>query len=195
MRKVEILLGIITFIALTLNLFNIPYGEGLTVLSLLLVSMLYFAFGFALFNKVGLRDLAKKDAFKGISQNRIIGAVLIGLSLSTAVIGILFKIQSWPGSSFNLGLGLFGLLIGSIVGLIKYQKTNSPYYTSIFKRVGFYGSIAFVLMLIPNITWLEFREREHPEYIEAVKRAWDDPENQELWDKVDEERQKINEQE
>jgi len=194
MKKVEIILGTIAIIALLLNLLNIKGGGVLIVLSLSTISILYMYLSFALFNDIRLRNIFKKESYKGISRMRIVGAVLTGLALSITIIGLLFKFQSWPNASFNLGFGLFGLLIGLVVGLIKYKRTKSDYYTRIFKRIAIYGGLGLILMILPRETWLEIRNRNHPEYIEAVKKAWADPENQELWDKVDEERQKMNEE-
>ncbi len=193
MKKAEIIFGTLAIIGLTINLLDIPGGIVLTVLTLSIISTLYMYLSFALFNDIRLGKIFKKDSYKRISTMKIVGAIMVGFALSITMIGILFKFQSWPGASFNLGFGLFWLLICSIVGLIKYLKTKSDYYTKIFKRIAIYGVIGLVLMILPRKTWLEVRNRNHPEYIEAVKKAWADPENQELWDKVNEERQRMNE--
>ncbi len=194
MKKAEIILGTVAIVSLIINLLNVAGGGVLTVLSLSTVSTFYIYLSFALFNNIRLRKTFKKGSYKGISKMRIVGAILTGVALSFTTVGLLFKFQSWPGASFNLGFGLFGLLIGLIVGLIKYQKTKSDYYTKIFKRIAIYGGLGLILMILPRETWLEIRNRNHPEYIEAVKKAWADPENQKLWDKVDEEREKMNEE-
>lgn len=125
---------------------------------------------------------------------RIVGAILTGLALSMTIIGLLFKFQSWPGATMNLAIGLLGLVIALIVGTIKYSKTKSDYYTKIFKRIAVYGGLGVILLLLPKETWLELKYRNHPNYVNAIKNAKADPDNQELWDKVDEERQKMNEE-
>jgi TonB family protein len=165
MKKTEIILGVIAIIALTIQLLNLPGGGILTVLTLSTVSTMYMFLSFALFNDIRLRKIFKKDSYKGISTMRILGAILTGLALSITTIGLLFKFQSWPGASFPLRFGLFGLLIGLIVGLIKYQKTKSDYYTKIFKRIAIYGGLGLILMILPRETWLEIRNRNHPEYM------------------------------
>ena len=176
MKKTEIILGAIAIIALTIQLLNLPGGGILTVLTLSTVSTMYMFLSFALFNDIRLRKIFKKDSYKGISTTRILGAILTGLALSITTIGLLFKFQSWPWASFPLRFGLFGLLIGLIVGLIKYQRTKSDYYTKIFKRIAIYGGLGLILMILPRETWSEIRNRNHPEYIEAVKKAWAHPE-------------------
>ncbi|EJF10152.1 hypothetical protein [Pontibacter sp. BAB1700] len=192
MKKTEIVLGAIAVVALILNLLFVPGSSILTVISLSAISVLYMYLSFALFNGVRLRYIFKKNSYKGISTMRIIGAVLTGLALSITLIGLLFKFQDWPGATINLGVGLFGLVIALIVGAVKYSKSKSDYYTKIFKRIAVYGGLGLIMLLLPKEAWLEFRYRNHPEYVKAVKKAMAESDNQELWDKAEEERQKMN---
>lgn len=192
MKKAEIIIAILSIIALGLNLLLIPGGSVLTVLTLLTLSFLYMYLSFALFNAIRLRNIFKKDSYKGISTLRIVGSVGTGFALSATTIGILFKFQSWPGASFNLIAGLFGLLIVTIIGLIKNLKNKSNYYSGIFKRVVIIGGLGLILILIPKTSWVELKYRNHPEYVNALKKAMANPDNEELWDNVEAERQKMN---
>jgi hypothetical protein len=191
MKKTEIILATLSIIALGLNLLLIPGGGVLTVLTLSALSMIYFYFGFALFNDIRLRIIFKKDSYKEISSLKILGAVGAGLALSMTTIGLMFKFQSWPGADINLGAGLFGLLIVTIVGLIKYSKNKSGYYTKIFKRAAIFGGLGLLLMLAPKTNWIELKYRNHPEYVDALKKAMAAPDKKELWNNVEIERQKM----
>lgn len=144
MKKAEIILGAIALTSLALNLLLVPGGVVLTVLSLSTLSVFYMYLSFALFNDIQIRRIFKKDSYKGISTMRIVGAILTGLALSMTIVGLLFKFQSWPGATMNLGLGLVGLLIALIVGTVKYSKTKSDYYTKIIKRIAVYGGLGLI---------------------------------------------------
>ena len=192
MKKAEIIIATLSIIALGLNLLLIPGGGVLTVLTLSTLSMIYFYLGFALFNDIKLRRIFKKDSYKEISSLRILGAVGAGFALSMTTIGFMFKFQSWQGADFNLGAGLVGLLIVTIIGAIKYSKNKSNYYIRIFKRTAILGGLGLILMLIPKTSWIELKYRNQPEYVEALKKAMADPDNKELWDNVETERQKMN---
>lgn len=194
MKKAEIIIGTISIIALGLNLLLVPGSGILTVLSLSSLTMIYFYLSFALFNDIRLRKIFKKESYKGISTLRIVGAIGAGLALSITIVGLMFKFQSWPGASFNLGIGLVGLLIVTIIGLIKYSKNKSDYYTRIFKRTAVFGGLGLILMLIPKASWIELKYRNHPDYVKALKNAMDNPDNKELWDKVEEERKRMNDE-
>jgi NADH:ubiquinone oxidoreductase subunit 6 (subunit J) len=123
---------------------------------------------------------------------RIFGAILTGVVLSLTTIGILFKFQSWPMATFFLTIGLIGILVSFIVGVIKHSKTKSEYYTRILKRITIIGGLGLILLILPKETWLEIKYRNQPDYVDAVKKAMADPDNEELWEKVDEEQEKMN---
>lgn len=192
MKKAEIIIATLSIISLGLNLLFIPGGDVLFVLTLSSLSVLYMYLSFALFNNIRLRLVFKKDSYKGISSMRIIGAVATGFALSATIIGLQFKFQLWPGASFILVTGLVGLLIATIVGLIKYSKNKSEYYIGIFKRVVVFGVIGLILMLTPKTTWIEIKYRNHPEFVNTLKKAMVEPGNKELWDNVEVEREKMN---
>lgn len=192
MKKTEIIIATLSIIALGLNLLLIPGGGVLTVLTLSLLSMIYLYLSFALFNDIRLRNIFKKESYKELSTSRIVGAIGTGIALSATTIGLMFKFQSWPGADLNLGAGLLGLIIVTIIGIVKYRKCKSDYYIRIIKRTAIFGGIGLILMLTPKVSWIEFKYRNHPEYVDALKKAMADPENKSLWTNVEVERQKMN---
>ena len=191
MKKAEIILGISSIVALIMNLLLIPFGGFLTVLMLSSLSMIYFYLSFALFNNIRFRNISKKDSYKEVSKMRIIGAIATGIALTFLILGILFKAQSWPGARMYLGVGIFGMIVIFIVGAIKFSANKSSYYTKIFKRLAIFGILSLILFFLPGDAWMELKYRNHPAYIDAVKKAKADPGNQELWKKVEEERDKV----
>ena len=168
-----------------------PASGVLTVLSFSSLSVIYMYFGFALFNNIQFRKIFKKETYKEISTKRIIGAVGAGLALSVSAIGILFKFQSWPGASANLIMGIVTLSIVAIISLTKMKKSADNYYSNILKRIVIFGAICIFLFAIPTETWLSWKFPNNPEYVQAVLEAQADANNQELWDKVDAEREKM----
>lgn len=181
-------------LALTCNLTLVPGGGAMTVVSLSAISALYMYLSFALFNGIRLREIFKRDSYKGIPVMRIIGAILTGSALSLTIIGLLFKFQSWPGAGVSLRAGLVGLIIAFIVGVMKYLKTKSDYYSRIFRRITVYGVLGLFFILLPKDTLLEFKYRNYPNYLESMKNAKAEPGNQELLNKVEEERKKMREE-
>ena len=70
----------------------------------------------------------------------------------------------------------------------RYFITKSKFYFRVFYRIFIYGSISIFLLDRPHIKIFGFFNRDNPEYVKAVKNAWEHPDNKELWDEV--ERQK-----
>jgi hypothetical protein len=192
MKKAEIILAILAILALIFNLNLVPGASALTVLSLSALAVLYMYFSFALFNDVRLRNIFKKGTFSEINKMRIFGAAGAGIALAITIIGIMFKVQLWPGAELQLRMGLLALAIVTAIGLFKYLKEKSSFYLRVFKRAAVVGGLGLTLMFSSETAWLEIRYRNHPEYVEAVKKALAKPDNKELWEKVEIERKKIN---
>lgn|SRR6185437_1430282 len=185
MKKAEIIL---TLIALSTLLMKLCLVSGITifiVMSLSLLSCFYFYTGFAFFNGMSLIKMTKGEKYKDIRSRRVVGGVATGLALGLAVIGILFKFQSFPGASFNLIMGIFSTGVIIAISTIKYFKTRDAYYTTILKRVLVYFTICLTLYLVPRNTFFEFMHRDRPAYVKVMEKAWDNPGNEALQDSVD----------
>jgi hypothetical protein len=189
MKKFELSITALALISLILNLLQVPNSDIMTLLTLATLAMFYMYFGFAIFNKIPLIGIFKKESYKGLSAKKIVGAIFTGFILSITILGVLFKFHDWPGATFNIRIGVIGLLIANIIGKIKSTKDSSEYYSYIFKRSAIFGGIGFVLIILPRTTWLEIRYRNYPTYIDAVKKAMTDPNNRVLRDSVEYQRQ------
>ncbi len=187
MKKIEKILGTLSLISLALILADIPSGAVFSILLISSLSVFYMYLTMPSTLGIPLKKVFKKASYKGLGPLRIIGLLLLGFSLAIVLIGILFKLQSWPGASPILGAGSLGLFIALIVGLIKYKAKMPLYFSEALKRILIIGGVALSLLLIPKASWLEFRYRNHPSYIEAVKEYWENPNDQKIIDKLEQE--------
>jgi hypothetical protein len=185
MKLTEKILIALAVIIAVLKFIFIPGSGVFIVLVFCLLSSLYFYFGFALFNNIKLRHIFKKDSYADVSTGRIIGGIALGLSLSFAVIGFLFKAQHWPGTSFHLIISIFSGVVILIISLFKFFNTKAIYYKNAIIRIGIATSISILMLAIPNLTFVKIRFRDHPKYIEVYERYLKDPSNidlaNELW--------------
>lgn len=156
-----------------------------------ILSSLYFYFSFAMFNNVRLKDIFKKSSYKGVKSMRIIGAIAVGMQLSIVILAALFKLMMWPGTIAMAIMGGLGLGIILIISLLKYAKSKSGFYTNILKRVVPYLAVVIGIFFTPQYAILEYKYKDSPAYINAVKVVDKDPENKELQRKVVEERKKL----
>ncbi|EDP95217.1 hypothetical protein U8527_13440 [Kordia algicida OT-1] len=198
MVKLEKILGvIISSIMMLMLLFLLPLGALLLTLSVLILILLHSVFGFALFNKIPLKNLGKKEAYKGVSTMRIIGSIGAGFALMTLVVGILFVFLRWPFGYVNLTNGLVMAGIVLLISIIKIgtTKNDASFYKRMIIRVGIISFIGFLLRFTPTETLFELKCHGCPEsYIEAEKALMKDPENPELIKKADEESEKYYQQ-
>jgi len=191
MKKTEIIVAGIAILAIIMKFTHLPGAGILLVLSLGVLSMLYMYLGFAFFNNIKFKEIFKKKSYVDTNKKRLIGAIGTGFTLSMAVVGILFKIQLYPGAETQLMVGIGGLIIVSIISIIKMLKKSEKFYKSILIRVVIFGAICVFFISLPTKTWLSWRYLDNPEYVQAVLDAQENPDNPELWKKVDDEREKM----
>jgi hypothetical protein len=60
----------------------------------MVLTVIYYPFGFLFFNQIRLRDIFKRAAYKDTNAYKIIIAIITGLGFSTICIGSLFKLSS-----------------------------------------------------------------------------------------------------
>ncbi len=192
MKQVEKLIGIVSILLIILQLVNyISSLNTVIILCLLLLSSLYFGLGFALFNNIRLRNIFKKESYKGISTLRIIGTIGAGIALSIIVIGVQFKFYSWPSRNQHLIIGLSLLAIIAIPVIIKFITTNGLFYRNLLIRFFIIGSIGFIFLQVSSEELIEMKFKKYPDYIKAKKALLKDPQNEVLSQKVQEEWKKI----
>ncbi|MFB0925122.1 MAG: hypothetical protein QMB65_07550 [Vicingaceae bacterium] len=175
MKKTEKILIGIAILAIVLKYFFIPESGALFTFSMMILSFIYFYLGFILFNNIRLRKVFKKESYKGISKLKIVGAICTGAALSLITIGFLFKGQHWPGADFNLLIGVICCSVVLIISLIKYNKSKSEYYNKI---------LGFLMYLLPTRTFVNFRFRNYPKYLEVYDEFEKDQSNNTLRDKL-----------
>lgn len=183
MKITELVLAISFIIAIILSIHLFPGAGLLAILFGSLLSMLYFYFGFAFFNNIPLSSIFKKSSYTAVSTTRIVGGIAVGFVLSTATIGILFKLMSWPGADFIVLIGLASMIVVFAIAIFKNIRNKSSYYHKIFLRLGVWGIIATLFFVTANHTLLNYKYRNHQEYLQALKNEIADPTNTALIEK------------
>lgn len=192
MTWIEKLLGaLIIIVMITRLIFPFAYSSIVITLLMLILSMLYFWFGFAILNNIRFRHIFKNKFYKDISVLRILGTIVTGFVLSLVIIYALFKFQRWPYGNIGLRISLCGLLIIAIVVFMKYLSSKHQFYSNFLIRLFLIGILATSLYFVSSETLLELQHRDYPEYVEAEKNLMKDPQNRELLQKANEERQKM----
>lgn len=147
MKKAEIILVGVAIISTIFRIMHLIGAHFLTVLSFTFLSCLYFYFSFAIFNGIRFRDIFKKASYQGISALRIIGAIVTGIAISMAIVGMEFRIMRWPGASIMLMVGGLVLCLLTVTAIIKYFSSKAPFYLNILKRVVPYTILAVVAFI------------------------------------------------
>jgi len=191
MKILERILAIGIVVALVLKFSLIPGGDIIAFSMMLVLACLYYPLGFLFFNQIRLRDIFRKVAYQDVTALRIILAIVTGLGLSTIVVGSLYKLLNYAGADAMLLIGLIVTVVVLVISLtffLKNKDTNSKF---ILWRVSVIGVIGIVLLLTSELSIVKFQYRNHPDYITAYTNYLANPGNEELYKKVEFERNRI----
>lgn len=194
MKKIELILGLTAVIAAVLNLFDYPMSTQLLIVSIGNLSLFYMYLSIPLFNQIPVRKIFSRTSYEAISKWRFIGSLVVGLTFSAALIGLLFKLMIWPIAVTELLIALSGLLIAFGVSIWRYRLSQDTFYINLFKRMAVFLVLVIVGLAIPKYAILEFKYAAYPAYIEAFKARSENPNSEELTKKLEEERQLMLEQ-
>ncbi len=167
MRLVEKILAIGVLISLILKFNLIQGGEVFLMWSTMVLTIIYYPFGFLFFNQIRLRDIFKKVAYKHVTAFTIILSIITGIGLSTTCIGSLFKLFHFSGANEMLTVGLITIFVVSLESVVLLIRKNAMDSKFLLIRTGTIGSIGIVLLFLTEIDLVKIQFRNHPAYIKA----------------------------
>jgi hypothetical protein len=119
MKRLEIGFVVLTIVVVVLKAMTISNG-AVIIIAFLLLALLHYIFGFALFNGVEAKNLFKVEYYqKNFSISQTIFAVFLGWGFSVLDLGILFRLKEWPGNEIMMFVGGVGIVV---LGALFMQK-------------------------------------------------------------------------
>lgn len=166
--KTEKTFWAIFIVAIILRLFNIPGHGLLTVLTLGVLGVLYFPVGFYFF------------CDKQIKRQNIALSIVSGFFLSYVPIGILFKLQHYPGQKIMMIVGLISGLTFLIVTYFLLRRTSEDlrtYYKNMFLRTLVLAITVTFFAFFPTKVITQIQYRDDPQRVILLNKIEDDPDN------------------
>ena len=191
MKKTEIITLSIAVIGLIMSLFLITGASILLVLSLSTIAVLYQYFSFALMHEIPLKSVFKKEIYPEKSGKYIALAVLAGIALSFAAVGSMFKLLHWPGANMIILIAIASNLVVFISTFLLSKGKSLVVIKNIQKRSAFAFLFCGGLFYFGSYLFLDFKYRAYPNYIEAVKAFQDNPNDEGLRTKMEDEKMKM----
>lgn len=189
MKLTEKILIALIVIAIILKFTFVPGAGPLLVITCSSLAILYFNFGFAFFNGIRLRRIFKKEAYSGTNAWRIVGAIAAGFCVSNLVLGIQFKLMSWPGANPLIFSIFIPCLIVLAIVIIKLFRSSDVYYKRILLRLATWGTFSLIAFITPTMALIRLQFKDHPRFINAAEDYYSDP-TDENWERMDLERQR-----
>jgi hypothetical protein len=145
--KTEKVLSIIFLISLVFKVAGWPGGGALMVLSLTILTLCYFPFGFYFLND------------KPVFKQKLSTSIIYGWLLPVAILGVEFKLMYWPGYGPMLIIGIMTSAILLVVAYMMHKKAtteeNKLYHKNLLLRTLILFFCAFVCFLIPEKTIID----------------------------------------
>jgi len=126
---------------------------------------------------------------KVIKRQNLALSIISGFFLSLIPIGILFKIQYWPGGQLYLLIGtITAPVIMAIVLFLKSKAAEdlSIYYKNMFSRTIVLSVLTVLFYLTPTSTLLKIQYRSDPELARLKILYYENPGNEEYRKQHDE---------
>ncbi len=170
-KKIEYYGGLIT---LALLVFRFVFGtalNGLLITALVLMAIYYMWFGFFIFNRASLRDLATPKSRSKFTPFMIASGILMSLIYSFCTIAIIYGIYFYQAMNFMLATGFFFVLFATSFTLVYHRlnKEDAAYLRQFYRRSAILGLFCLFMWLTPVDTRLQILFRKHPDFIEAYK--------------------------
>jgi hypothetical protein len=171
LKRIEILLLVSAVVAINLHLLLWSGAELISIIAFSGLALLYPFLSMALF----IND----------SQSISITSMIPGLTFSIVLVGMMFKLQMWPGFQANLVIGIIGLLILIIYSFTLKDPNQKAGFKVLRKRAIPMVIIAIITLMLPKYTWLETKYSKYPVYIETVKQLDKNPDNLQIQQRID----------
>lgn len=171
LKRIEVLLLVSAILAINLHLLLWPGAELISIIAFAGLALLYPFLSMALF----LNE----------NQNIRVSSMLPGLAFSIVLVGLMFKIQMWPGYQTNLAIGSIALIILIIYSFTLKDPNLQLGFKVLRKRAIPMAIIAIIALMLPPYTWLEAKYSDYPEYIEAIKQLDKNPDDLQIQQRID----------
>jgi hypothetical protein len=150
MKKLELILIAGAGLGLLMALFNVPTYTIVISAFFLVLSLLYFYLGFALFNGIHLRKIFTAESYTGLGSWRIGVAIGTGISISQITFGIMSTILDYPMAKTLIQVGLVFTAAMLLVASIRSAKEKHRFYRNIILRCAVFIIIAIIFLLLPG---------------------------------------------
>lgn len=175
--KTEKVLSIVFLISLLFKFAGWPGGGALMVLSLTILTLCYFPFGFYFLND------------KPVFKQKLGTSILYGWLLTIAIIGIEFKLMYWPGYAQMLLIGIMTTAILLIVAYMMHKKATTEetklYHKNLLLRTLILFFCALVCFLIPEKTIINMSFQNDEKLKELYIKKSENPNDLELQKEIE----------
>ena len=189
MKKIEFALWTIVITAKALWLVPMPGASFLFFIGMLSLCIFYFACSLFLYCNISFNNIFGREVYREIPATHIFLASICGPIAAIGCMGLLFKLQLWPGGLIFLIFSVILSIPILIITLTKIPGKHKLFYRRILARLGTLTVVFAIIFFGLHTIWLEkIRYRNHADIVSMLNIYQEDTHNYEL-------RQQINKME
>lgn len=180
MLKTEKILIAITLIALVMRFSGVADSSFLLITGMSTLALFYYLAPL-LFNGIRLSNTFKRGSLEKVPIAAFIAAFFVGGGLAAALLGILFKLQFWPGARNMLFAGIGVTVLSSLAAYFISRKHGIGLWHRASARILPFTAFGLLLLSVSSETLADLTYSD-PEKAELLKQVLRDPDNEALRD-------------
>lgn len=147
MKTIERALIVVTLVLLMAKVIyrNV---DGLLFITLSMLTVYYFWFGFYLLNNLTFRHILRRSTYFQVSKVRIVGSIGASIFLSILVLGILFRLIEYNENASLITFGLISAAGVIIVSLVNYHIRKNQFFLDIVFKFAHWGMLGLIIHVL-----------------------------------------------
>jgi hypothetical protein len=191
MKRIEQIAAVFTAIGILMKVLLISGGAMVIGVSLTVLAVIYYPYGFLYFNSIPINKAFKKESYKGMTFLRGFGTFGGGLIFSILSVGTLFKLLQLPGAAVMLSIGLTAGTLFLVATFVKYlMNRDRSFLRKMLIRTIIIIGVSGTLVATPGLTLVKIFHRDNPEFIKTYEQSTMNPNDRDLQQKAEETRAK-----
>jgi hypothetical protein len=172
MKKTEIILIALYLLSIVLKFIPAPLSNILFILVSSILATIYMMVGTPVLNNLTIKKTIEPQA---LQASQVISAMITSSAISVTLIGIMFYIQRWPGSTLFIFLGVFSLLIGIVISFFIIRNKFPTLFKNILIRSFIFGTLGLLCFFISTRQLVSIQYRNQPQIRDAYFDVFDHP--------------------
>lgn len=175
MKKLELILAILSIIAFIMKALLLPWSGQIFTFAIMGLCLIYMTSSYLYQDTTNFKQLFQRI----ISTQR--NLKYFGRGFAIILLASLFKLSFWGKGDVVFLIG-FTLVIINLA--INYFRKSKSHFKIVIHRSAIIGGIGLLVYLVPQSSLIDIYHRNNPEYTKFLRKSIEDPDNKDITEKL-----------